>query len=330
MKRSTKITSIVIIFFLIITTVIVGRTMIGNHFKKKFSKRPPPGIIVTAAKERIFENIISTYGTAAPVQTQSFKVEKYEILKPINYNQKVKKGDVIADLKNRKIIAQFDGTIGKREFSEDLEVSKSSILINVEDTSSIYCDVDIPEIFVPFVKVGLPVDIKFSGYKDKIYKGRVDSFASRISEDTRSLATRIKMDNVSGEILPGSFLEISIKYDIRESLSIPDTSTIVEGENVFIYKVDEKNKVLKTKITTGDRYIGFVEVLNGLNSGDKIVAEGTKKVRPNLTIRPIEKGSKKKQANSSWGKKDKSKKEEPKKSKLDWLKKLNIFKKSES
>ncbi len=330
MKRSTKITSIVIIFFLIITTVIVGRTMIGNHFKKKFSKRPPPGIIITAAKERIFENIISTYGTATPVKTQSFKIEKYEILKPIKYNQKVKKGDVIANLKNRKIIAQFDGTIGKREFSEDLEVSKSSILINLEDTSSIYCDVDIPEIFVPFIKVGLPVDIKFSGYKDKIYKGNVDSFASRISEETRSLATRIKMDNLSREILPGSFLEISIKYDVRKSLSIPDTSTIVEGENVFIYKVDEKNKALKTKITTGDRYIGFVEVLNGLNSGDKIVAEGTKKVRPNLTIRPIEKGSKKKQGNSSWSKKDKSKKEEAKKSKLDWLKKLNIFKKSES
>jgi membrane fusion protein (multidrug efflux system) len=306
MKRSTKITSIVIIFFLIITIVIVGRTMIGNHFKKKFSKRPPPGIIVTAAKERIFENIISTYGTAAPVQSQSFKIEKYEILKPIKYNQKVMKGDVIANLKNRKIIAQFDGIIGKREFSEDLEVSKSSILINLEDTSLIYCDVDIPEIFVPFIKVGLPVDVKFSGYKDKIYKGNVDSFASRISEETRSLATRIKMDNFSGEILPGSFLEISIKYDVRESLSVPDTSTIVEGENVFIYKVDEKNKALKTKITTGDRYIGFVEVLNGLNSGDKIVAEGTKKVRPNLTIRPIEKGSKKKQGNSSWGKKDKS------------------------
>ena len=307
MKRSTKITSIVIIFFLIIAAVIVGRTMIGNHFKKKFSKRPPPGIIVTAAKERIFENIISTYGTAAPVRTQSFKVEKYEILKPIQYNQKVRRGDVIADLKNRKILAQFDGIIGKREFSEDLEVSKSSILINLEDTSSIYCDVDIPEIFVPFIKVGLPVDIKFSGYKDKTYKGIVDSFASRISEETRSLATRIKMDNVSGEILPGSFLEISIKYDVRESLSIPDTSTIVEGENVFIYKVNDKNKALKTKITTGDRYIGFVEVLNGLNSGDKIVAEGTKKVRPNLTIRPIEKGSKEKKGNSDWSKKDKSK-----------------------
>ena len=63
------------------------------------------------------------------------------------------------------------------------------------------------------------------------------------------------------------------------------------------------------------------------NNGDKIVAEGTKKVRPNLTIRPIEKGAKKKQGNSSWGKKDKSKKAEEKKGKFDWLK--NIFKKSD-
>ena len=327
MKTSTKITSIVIIFFLIIATVIIGRTMIGNHFKKKFSKRPPPGIIVTTTEERIFENVVSTYGTAAPIQTQSFKIEKYEILNPINFNKKVKKGDVIANLKNRKIIAQFDGVIGKREFSEDLEVSKSSILINLEDTSSIYCDVDIPEIFVPFIKVGLPVDIKFSGYKNKIYKGEVVSFASRISEDTRALATRIKMDNMSGEILPGSFLEISIKYDVRNELSAPDTSTIVEGENVFIYKVDEKNKVMKTKVIIGDRYLGFVEILDGLNNGDKIVAEGTKKVRPNLTIRPIEKGTKKKQGNSSWGKKNKSKKADEKKGKFDWLK--NIFKKTE-
>ena len=291
MKRSTKITAIIIIFFLIIATVIIGRTMIGNHFKKKFSKRPPPGIIITVVEEKIFENIISTYGTASPIKTQSFKIEKYEILKPIKFNERVKKGEVIADLKNRKVIAQFDGIIGKREFSEDIEVSKSSILVNLEDTSIIYCDVDIPEIFVPFIKSGLPVDIKFSGYKNKIYKGEVDSFSSRISEDTRSLKTRIKIDNSTGKILPGSFLEVSIKYDVRKSLSIPDTSTIIEGENVFIYKVNDQNKTMKTKIIIGDRYLGLVEVLDGLIIGDKIVAEGTKKVRPNLIIKPIEKNN---------------------------------------
>ena len=69
----------------------------------------------------------------------------------------------------------------------------------------------------------MPVNIKFSGYKNKVYTGEVDSFASRISEDTRSLKARIKIDNSQFKILPGSLLEFSIKYNSRIALGIPDT-----------------------------------------------------------------------------------------------------------
>ena len=86
MKRSTKITSIIVIFFLIIAGVIIARTMIGNHFKKKFSKRPPPGIIVKTVEQKKFQNIIETFGTAVPIKTQSYNIEKYEILEEIKYN----------------------------------------------------------------------------------------------------------------------------------------------------------------------------------------------------------------------------------------------------
>ena len=287
MKRSTKITSIILIFFLIIISVIVARTMIGNHFKKKFSKRPPPGIIVSVVNEREFANKINTFGTATPSQTKSYKVEKYEILSPIEFNKKLKKGDVIAQLKNRNIVAPFDGVVGKRDFSEDLEVSKTSILINFDDASIIYSDVNIPEIFAPYVKEGLPVDIKFSGYKDKIFKGSIDSVASRISEDTRSLQTRIKIDNLNFEILPGSLLEFSIKYNERKSLGIPDTSILVEGEKSYIFKVSDDNKTQKIEVKTGDRLEGFMEIHEGLNPGEKVVSEGLKKVRPNSEIKPI-------------------------------------------
>ena len=286
-KRSTKITSIILIFFLIIISVIVARTMIGNHFKKKFSKRPPPGIIVSVVNEREFANKINTFGTATPSQTKSYKVEKYEILSPIDFNKKLKKGDVIAQLKNRNIVAPFDGVVGKRDFSEDLEVSKTSILINFDDASIIYSDVNIPEIFAPYVKEGLPVDVKFSGYKDKIFKGSIDSVASRISEDTRSLQTRIKIDNSNFEILPGSLLEFSIKYNERKSLGIPDTSILVEGEKSYIFKVSDDNKTQKIEVKTGDRLEGFMEIYEGLNPGEKVVSEGLKKVRPNSEIKPI-------------------------------------------
>ena len=289
MKRSTKITSIIIIFFLIITGVIVARTMIGMHFEKKFSKRQPPGIIVTTVNQKIFQNKVETFGTAVPIRTKAYNIEKYEIISPIKFNQKIKKGDVIAKLKTRNIIAPFDGVIGKRNFSDDIEVSESSIVINLEDASILFVDVDIPEIYSNFIKENLSVDVKLSGNNDKIYSGIIDSAASRIDVEKRSLAARVKLENDNLEILPGSLLEISIKYNERNSLSIPDTSIMLEGNKTFAYKVSADNITNKTEITIGIRNGGYVEVISGLNEKDNIVAEGLKKVRPGGKIKPIKK-----------------------------------------
>ncbi len=289
MKRSTKITSIIIIFFLIITGVVVARTMIGNHFKKKFSKRPLPGIIVKTVEQRNFQNKIETFGTAIPIKIQSYNVEKYEILEPIKFNQKIKAGEVIVKLKNRNIVAPFDGVIGKRNFSDDIKVSESSLIIDLEDATKLFVDVDIPEVFAPYINKGLNVDIKFSGNKEKNYEGIVNSLASRINTNKRSLAVRIKLNNLNLEILPGALLEVTIKYNERNSLGIPDTSVILEGNKVYIYKVDEKNITKRKEIEIGNRSKGYLEVKSGLNEGDTIVAEGLKKVRPNGKIKPIKK-----------------------------------------
>ena len=289
MKRSTKIGTAILAFFLIITIVIVGRTMIGNHFKKKFSKRPPPGIIVTEVVTKNFSQKVSTYGTAIPFRTKSYKIEKYEIDNPIEFNRKLKKGDLITKLKTRNLIASFDGVVTKRDFSNDIKVSESSLLIQLEDTSTIYVDVDIPELYSSFIKENLNVDVKFSGNSEKIYSGVVDSTAGRIDVDTRSLAIRIKLENDNFEILPGSLLEIIVKYNERNSMSIPDTSLIMEGNKTYVYKVADDNVTNKAEIVIGIRDSGFIEVVSGLANGDNIVAEGLKKVRPRGEIKPIKK-----------------------------------------
>ncbi|MDC0429782.1 efflux RND transporter periplasmic adaptor subunit [Candidatus Pelagibacter sp.] len=287
MKRSTKITSIILTFFLIIITVVVARTMIGNHFKKKFSKRPPPGIIVKVVEQKLFQNTIETFGTAVPSQIKSYNIEKYEILEPIKFNTKVKTGDIIAKLKNRNIITPFNGIISKCDFSNDIDVSKSSIVLNLEDTSILFIDVDIPETFAPYINKGQNVDIKFSGNNLKKYSGFIDSTASRIDTDKRSLPVRIKLDNKNNELLSGSLLEASIKYNERNTLSIPDTSLLMEGDKVYVYKVNKENIVKKIEIEIGLRKQGLVEVKSGLVNGDTVVAEGLKKTRPNGKIKPI-------------------------------------------
>ena len=297
MKRSTKIISIILIFFFIIIAVVAGRTMVGNHFKKKFSKRPPPGIIVKVVEKKLFKNNIETFGTAVPSQIKSFNIEKDEILEPIKFNTKVKAGDVIARLKNRNIITPFNGIIGKRDFSNDIDVSKSSIILNLEDTSVLFIDVDIPETFAPYVKKNQNVDIKFSGNNLKKYPGIVESTASRIDTNKRSLPVRIKLDNPNNELLSGSLLEVSINYNERNSLSIPDTSILMEGDKVFVYKVVKENTVKKIEVKIGIRNQGSVEVKTGLKNGDTIVAEGLRKTRPNGKINPIPYGSKQKSSN---------------------------------
>ena len=289
MKRSTKIGTAILVFFLIITIVIVGRTMIGNHFKKKFSKRPPPGIIVTEVVAKNFSQKVSTYGTAIPFRTKSYKIEKYEIVNPIEFNKKLKKGDLITKLKTRNLIAAFDGVVTKRDFSNDIKVSESSLLIQLEDTSSIYIDVNIPELYSSFIKENLNVDVKFSGNNEKIYLGVVHSTAGRIDVDTRSLAIRIKLENDNFEILPGSLLEIIVKYNERNSISIPDTSLMMEGNKTYVYKVAEDDVANKAEVVIGIRDSGFIEVVSGLTNGDNIVAEGLKKVRPRGKIKPIKK-----------------------------------------
>jgi len=289
MKRSTKITSIVLIFFLIIAIVIVGRTMIGNHFKKKFSKRPPPGIIVTEVIEKEFSDRIDTFGTAISKKSETFKIRKEDLFEELKLKNFVKKGEILIKLKSGNIIAPFSGVLGYTGLTEDILISNNIFIITLDDNSTIFSDIKIPENYSASIKKGLPVEVRLSSLKDKIFLGEVDFVSSRINADTRSLLSRIKIANTDLELISGSLLEVSVKFNLRNSLSVPDTSVMVEGDKSFVYKINEENIANKTEVKTGLRANKNIEIISGLNEGDIIVAEGLKKVRPRGKIKPINK-----------------------------------------
>ena len=81
---------------------------------------------------------------------------------------------------------------------------------------------------------------------------------------------------------------VKILILLQEGLSNwKDTSVILEGSKVYVYKVLEDNTVKKTEIQIGLRNLANLEIISGLEKGDIIVAEGLKKVRPGLKIKPI-------------------------------------------
>ena len=59
-------------------------------------------------------------------------------------------------------------------------------------------------------------------YKNKIYNGQVDGVSSRINAETRSLLTRIKINNDNFELIPGSLLEVTINFNIRKLRIVED------------------------------------------------------------------------------------------------------------
>ena len=289
MKRSTKTISIIFVFFLIITIVIVGRSMIGNHFKKKFSKRPPPGIIVTEVIEKEFSERIETYGTAISKKSKTFKIKKDDLFEDLKLKNFVKKGDVLIKLKSGDILAPFSGVLGYTGLTEDILVSNNIFIITLDDNSIIYSDIKIPESYSTFMEKGLPVEVTLSSFKDKTFSGEIDFVSSRINADTRSLLSRIKVKNENLELISGSLLEVRVKFDLRNSLSVPDTSVMIEGDKSYVYKISEENIANKTEVKTGLRGDSNIEIISGLTAGDIIVAEGLKKVRPRGKIKPINK-----------------------------------------
>ena len=252
--------------------------MVGNHFKKKFSKRPPPSLIVSKVIMKEFSDNIESFGTAIAKKNKTFRIEKNNLKSEINIKKFVNEGEIIIKLSDSDIIAPFSGIVGLRGITEDILGSEKSVILTLDDTSEVFVDLKIPENFATFIKKDLNVKAKFSGIKDKDFSGKVEGVASRVNAETRSILTRVKIDNPNYELIPGSLLEVTLSFNKRDSLSIPDTSIILEGNKSYVYKISEDNIAERLEIEIGSRNDGDVEVISGLNSGDVIVAEGLKKL----------------------------------------------------
>ena len=285
MKKSKKVTIIIFLFFALIATVIGGRTAMGIYFKNKFSTRPPPAVVVEVVKEKNFSQTIESYCTALSSKTTSFKIKKSELLEPIKFRA-IKTGEVIAKTQNKTITAPFSGTIGTRGISSSI-LGTDSIIVTLDDSKKIFCDLQIPEVFASILKKGLKVNAEFLAYKNKVYNGVIISHASRVDAQTRSILARAEINNNSLEILPGSLLDIQLLYDEKEALSVADTSIIFEDKKKFVYKILDTNKIEKTEVLTGTRLMGSLEILEGLTANDKIVKEGLSRLADGMTVRPL-------------------------------------------
>ena len=286
MTTSTKLKTFLIIFFIGVFAVIAARHFIGLHFKKKFSVRPAPGVIVSIVEKSLFYKSIETFGTAIAQNSKTYRVRASEISGKLNIeNRFVKKDEIILTLKDgEKLKADFAGKVGKREIAQGV-LGSESLIITLDDLKKIVIDIKVPENYVSILKPGLKAEVSSSAFKNN-FSGKVETISSRIDPSTRSILSRVIVDNSNFKIIPGQLMTVKIIYDEINQIGVPESAVTVQGNTAFVYIVNDET-VEKKDIKIGKRNFGKVSILSGIKEGDIVIAEGVSKVRNKAKVKII-------------------------------------------
>ncbi|MFM7822137.1 MAG: efflux RND transporter periplasmic adaptor subunit [Candidatus Fonsibacter sp.] len=290
MSTSKKIIIAVSIITFLVVAIIVGRMILNNVIQKKINETKPTEVAAQEVKKTEFYEKIETFGTALANQSFSIRIKKSELISSLEFdkNLMVQKNQLIAQLKNEKIIAPFSGRLGIREITPGILGGEDSIIATLDDIENIKLDIKVPESYSNILKRNLKIKATSESFNETFF-GNLDVISSRVDPTTRSILVQAKIKNNNYKIIPGMLINIEIIFNEKESIGVPEESIIQQGTRTVVYKVIEDKTVSLTEVKTGIRNFGKVEILSGLNAGDKIVTEGVSKIRDKAQIKLINK-----------------------------------------
>ncbi len=185
---------------------------------------------------------------------------------------------------DRMIRAPFPGTLGLRKVSVGALVRPGDIITTLDDTSQIKVDFTIPEAQLSALKKGGNIRAAAAAFPGRKFSGTIDSIDTRIDPRSRSVAVRAIIPNTDGTLLPGMLLTIGIESNARTALAAPEQSLVPVEAKQYVFVVGADMAAERREVQIGAREPGFVEILSGLKAGEKIVVDGTLRLRPGATV----------------------------------------------
>jgi membrane fusion protein (multidrug efflux system) len=188
------------------------------------------------------------------------------------------------------IRAPFDGRVGLRRVSVGSLVEPGTVITTLDDTRRIKLDFTVPETVLASMRPGLDLQATSIAYPGQTFAGRVASVDSRVDPQTRSVTVRATLPNERGLLKPGMFLTVKLAHGEADVLVIPEESLVPEQGDVYVYVVRD-GTASKRKVRTGQRQVGTVQVVAGLEPGEFVVTEGTQKLRDGASVEVVEGGA---------------------------------------
>lgn len=187
-------------------------------------------------------------------------------------------------LEKAHIAAPFSGIVGLRRVSVGEYITAGQPLVNLEAIDPVKADFRVPERFLPAIKVGQIIRIKVDAFPGETFEGKVYAIDPRLDVAGRSLVVRAVVPNKDRRLRPGLFARISVLLQLKEdALSVPEQAIVPQGDSQFVFKIVEGTAKL-TKVLTGTRREGRVEIVEGLAAGDRVVTAGQLKIRDGTPV----------------------------------------------
>ena len=187
-------------------------------------------------------------------------------------------------LDKARIVAPFSGIVGLRHVSAGEYITSGQALVNLEAIDPVKADFRVPERFLPAIRVGQTIRIKVDAYPEDIFEGKVYAIDPRLDVAGRSLLVRALVPNKDQRLRPGLFARVTVLLQLKEdALSVPEQAIVPQGDAQYVFKI-VNGKVMLTKVVTGTRREGRVEIVDGLSVGDEVVTAGQLKIRDGSAV----------------------------------------------
>jgi membrane fusion protein (multidrug efflux system) len=218
------------------------------------------------------------------LSTQAVSRSQFEQLEATMKSNEARVAAARAALDDTYIRAPFSGRVGLRRISLGALISPGTVITTLDDTSTIKVDFAVPEANVGALKNGQSVVARTTAYPGREFSGRVVSVDSRVDPATRSVIVRGSVPNGDGALKPGMFLTVALRQEERPAILIPEEAVVPEQARQFVYVI-QGDAVAKREVTLGRRAPGYVEITTGIDAGDRVVIEGTLKLRDGTPVR---------------------------------------------
>ncbi len=192
--------------------------------------------------------------------------------------------------------APFDGVIIRRNVEVDSLVNNGTVGFVIADTSSVKVSFGVPDVELSNLRIGQPVTITTETALGEVFTGRVSDIAPEADPRSRVFNVEVTLPNYGQKLRSG--MVASLTTDVqgkRQSLpaipliSIVRSSSNPDGYAVFIAKESGGRTITEERqVKVGDAFGQMIIVLSGLNSGEKVVTNGSTRLVAGQEIRVIE------------------------------------------